>query len=239
MKFNIKSLLRNTTVLYIVFGSALLNFFTYILHHQYDAVVAFLVFGIITRYLFSKNMIVVLLVSMLITNTMMSLSYFKGKIVEGMAAAKADPKTKDGKKNAKKPKKGEEPKTHESFESRLDQGDLANNNEVMGDDEVDDIMAGQKIPKVDYASTLESAYDNLDKLLGSDAIRSMSEDTQRLADKQKKLMGNIQKLEPMMNKAGDMLKSLDMGKMGDMLKGLEGKMGMFGSNVSPVGEEEE
>ena len=89
-------------------------------------------------------------------------------------------------------------------------------------------MEGGKQSKVDYASTLESAYDNLDKLLGSDAIRSMTEDTQRLAEKQKSLMGNIQKLEPMMNKAGDMLQGLDIGKMGDMLKGLEGKMGMFG-----------
>jgi hypothetical protein len=89
-------------------------------------------------------------------------------------------------------------------------------------------------PKLDYASTLESAYDNLDKLLGSDAIRSMSEDTQRLAEKQKNLMGNIQKLEPMMNKAGDMLQGLDINKMGSMLKGLEGKMSMFGGGEKGV-----
>ena len=49
-----------------------------------------------------------------------------------------------------------------------------------------------------------------------------------LAEKQKKLMGNIQKLEPMMSKAGDMINGLNIDGMGDMLKGLEGKMGMFG-----------
>lgn len=228
MKFSLKSLLRNTKVLYLVFGLALINFFTYIMHNQFDAVVAFLVFGFITRYLFSKNMIVVLLTAMFITNSMMSLSYFQGKIVEGM-------KNKNIKENNtnKNKKKGDQKKTNEHFESRIGHGDLSNNNEDLGEDEVNDIMDGKKSPKVDYASTLESAYDNLDKLLGSDAIRNMSEDTQRLAEKQKKLMGNIQKLEPMMNKAGEMLQSLDMGKMGDMLKGLEGKMGMFGSSVEP------
>jgi hypothetical protein len=65
----------------------------------------------------------------------------------------------------------------------------------------------------------------------------MTEDTQRLAEKQKSLMGNIQKLEPMMNKAGDMLQGLDIGKMGDMLKGLEGKLGMFGGKKEKGGKQ--
>ena len=80
-------------------------------------------------------------------------------------------------------------------------------------------------PTVDYASTLESAYDNLDKLLSSDAINSMSEDTQRLAEKQQMLMGNINKLQPMMEKAGSMLEGLDMGKMNGVLEGLTSKLG--------------
>ena len=221
MKYNLKSLLRSTKVLYLVFAVALMNFFTYLLHGQFNAIIAFIVIGIITRYLFSKNMIVILFAATVITNTLLGLSYLKGSVLEGME----NKKKKDDKK------KKEEKK--EQFETRLSMANFDGDNEDMGEDEVDDIMEGKKTPKVDYASTLESAYDNLDKLLGSDAIRSMSDDTQRLAEKQKKLMGNIQKLEPMMNKAGKMLEGLDMGKMGDMLKGLEGKMGMFGSNVLP------
>lgn len=237
MKLSLKALLRNTKVLYVVFGVALINFFTYIMNNQFDAVVAFLVFGFITRYLFSKNMIVILLSAMFITNTMMTFNYFKGAVIEGLENAKKETKPKGKKAPAKK-----EP-VKEKFESRLS-GSKYNNNEDLDDDDeaVNDIMDdGKKIPKIDYASTLESAYDNLDNLLGSDAIRSMTEDTQRLAEKQKQLMGNIQKLEPMMNKAGDMLKGLDIGKMGDMLKGLEGKMGMLGglgaSSFQPNDEE--
>jgi hypothetical protein len=82
--------------------------------------------------------------------------------------------------------------------------------------------------KLDYAATLEAAYDNLDKMLGSDAIKSMSSDTQRLAKKQQQLMGNIEKLEPMMQKAGSMLEGLDMKKIGGMINGLQEKMSTLG-----------
>lgn len=227
MTFSLKSLLRSTTVLYLVFFLALVNFFSYIMAYNYNAVVVFLVLGIITRYLFSKNMIIILLVSLILTNVIMSVSFLR-KTVEGMKNKKEGMKPKKGKEegmtNKDKDKKGGN--KPESFESRLNPESLDGSN--YEDQEIDDMLEGNKEHKVDYASTLESAYDNLDKLLGSDAIRSMTEDTQRLAEKQKSLMGNIQKLEPMMNKAGDMLQGLDIGKMGDMLKGLEGKMGMFG-----------
>lgn len=240
MKLNLKALLRNTKVLYVVFGIALLNFFTYIMNNQFDAVVAFIVFGFITRYLFSKNMIVILLSAMFITNTMMGFNYFKGTVIEGLENAKKDGKKGTKPKGKKVPAKKEPVK--EKFESRLSGSKYNNDDSDDYDDAVHDIMDdSKKMPKIDYASTLESAYDNLDNLLGSDAIRSMTEDTQRLAEKQKQLMGNIQKLEPMMNKAGDMLKGLDIGKMGDMLKGLEGKMGMLGglgaSSFEPNDEE--
>ena len=80
MKFNPKSLLRNTKVLYIVFGLALINFFSYLLSRKFDAILLFLVCGILTRYLFSKNMIVILLVSLIVTNVVL---FFKG-VKEGL-----------------------------------------------------------------------------------------------------------------------------------------------------------
>jgi len=87
--------------------------------------------------------------------------------------------------------------------------------------------------KVDYASTLESAYDNLDKLLGSEAIRTMTQDTQRLAEKQQVLMGNIKQLQPMMQNAGKMLDGLNVGQMGDMLTNLEEKFKKFSGSGTP------
>lgn len=87
---------------------------------------------------------------------------------------------------------------------------------------------GKPKNNIDYAATLEAAYDNLDNFLGSDAVRNMSKDTQRLAEKQKKLMENIKTLEPMMQKAGAMLEGLDSNKIGGMIEGLQGKMKKLG-----------
>jgi hypothetical protein len=55
----------------------------------------------------------------------------------------------------------------------------------------------------------------------------MTSDTQRLAEKQKVLMGNIKKLEPMMQKAGAMLDGLDMQGMQGMIQSLSSNMNMF------------
>ena len=83
MNFSLKSVLRSTIVLYIVFFLALVNFFSYIMAHNYNAVVVFLVLGVITRYLFSKNMIIILLASLILTNVIMSVSFLR-KTIEGM-----------------------------------------------------------------------------------------------------------------------------------------------------------
>ena len=84
-----------------------------------------------------------------------------------------------------------------------------------------------KKPKVDYGGTLEAAYDNIDKLLSSDAIKNMSNDTQRLAEKQKLLMGNIKKLEPMIQNANAMLSNLDMQGMQGMINSITKSMGLI------------
>jgi len=69
--------------------------------------------------------------------------------------------------------------------------------------------------------------------LGSEAIRTMTQDTQRLAEKQQVLMGNIKQLQPMMQNAGKMLDGLNVGQMGDMLTNLEEKFKKFSGSGTP------
>ena len=91
------------------------------------------------------------------------------------------------------------------------------------DDDTTDEIQGAK-PKINFASTLESAYDNLDKLLSSDSINKMTADTQRLAEKQQVLMGNIEKLVPFIGKAENLLKGMNSDKMGGMLEKMQEQM---------------
>jgi hypothetical protein len=208
---NINKMLKNKTVLYIVLFIAVMNTLGYLMVNNIDAVILLFLVGLLTSY-FSKNMIVVMLVAILFTNLLVgSKQASRTPLLEGM--------DHDGKDDDEADKKGDD-KVEEKVSEECDE------NEEMGDDgkchpkksgytnlkparidETDDSS------ELDYSGSLEAAYDNLDKLLSSDAIQKMSADTQNLAEKQKKLMGNIDKLEPMIKNAEDMMNQLDSSKL--------------------------
>jgi hypothetical protein len=70
--------------------------------------------------------------------------------------------------------------------------------------------------RIDYATTLEDAYDNLDKILGSDGINKLTADTQRLMQQQQKLFDTMSNMIPMINTAKDMMGSIDMSQLGGL-----------------------
>ena len=203
MKFDVKSLLKDKNVLYVVLFIAVTNVFGYLMMHNFDAVVFFLVVGFLTSY-FSKNMIVVMLTAIISTNLLIG-TRGMGKTVEGMGTL-GD-------------KKGRSAKDDGSKKGRY--GDTGRDTELNptptkesmtpASASLDEEEATGKKPKLDYAATLEAAYDNLDKVLSSDAIRNMSDDTQGLISKQAKLMENIKSIEPMMDKVEGMLGKLNLG----------------------------
>lgn len=200
----LKILLKNKMVLYIVLFFAITNLFGYIFVGNFNAVVLFVLIGYITS-MYNKNMIIVLLSSILISNFIIAGHYLGNNVREGMDA-KTPP---DG--DIKKEKDKEKKETMAS----LNPSNINENDVIIK-------------PEIDYASTLESAYDNLDKLLGSGAMTQMSEDSKRLADKQKQLMDNMKRLQPLMDSAQKTIENLDVDKIGEMIGGLSSKLGMFG-----------
>jgi hypothetical protein len=70
---------------------------------------------------------------------------------------------------------------------------------------------------------MEHAYNNLDKMLGSDSIRKLSGDTQKLMANQQKLFDTMQNMAPALESAKTMLKGLDMGGLNDIVNGMNGK----------------
>ena len=242
---DLQSLLRNRNTLYVVLFFAVMNLFSYLMLKQLDAVAFFIIIGFLATY-FSKNMIIVLLTSMVSTFLLVQIRMLGNNGMEGMEnmdasgnkiadpTAEAEPAAEPAAPAAKKAGGTEETvksavstlvsagagaKTTEKFTQQL--------NPARYNASDDDDTPRHK-PKVDYSATLESAYDNLDKLLSSDAIRNMSEDTSRLAEKQQKLMGNIQKLTPIMDKASSVLNGLDLGGISGLMSGIQERMKGFG-----------
>jgi hypothetical protein len=72
--------------------------------------------------------------------------------------------------------------------------------------------------RIDYTSTIEGAYDNLDKILGGDGITKLTGDTQKLMQQQQKLFDSMQNMAPMIENAKGMLQGFNT----DDLKGLAG-----------------
>lgn len=251
--------LRNRNTLYVVLFFAVMNLFSYLMLKQLDAVAFFIIIGFLATY-FSKNMIIVLLTSMVSTFLLVQIRLLGNNGMEGMETMDAsgnkiaDPTTEAepaAADTAAEPAAGETKKaapkkaanTEETVKSAVSTLVSAGSGAAAAEkpketftqqlnparyNASDDDDTPRHKPKVDYSATLESAYDNLDKLLSSDAIRNMSEDTSRLAEKQQKLMGNIQKLTPIMDKASSVLNGLDLGGISGLMNGIQERMKGFG-----------
>ena len=75
--------------------------------------------------------------------------------------------------------------------------------------------------KIDYATTIEDAYDQLNQILGSDGVKSLTTDTQKLMNQQMELAKSMEAMTPlikgimpMAEKAQEMMKSMDTGSGG-------------------------
>jgi uncharacterized protein YpmB len=88
-----------------------------------------------------------------------------------------------------------------------------------------------KAARIDYSTTLEQAYDNLEKMLGSDGLNNLSADTNKLMSQQQKLFSTVDKMLPMIDKAQGMLAGLDMDKINSLV-GITEKFSGIGSNIS-------
>jgi hypothetical protein len=70
--------------------------------------------------------------------------------------------------------------------------------------------------RVDMGSTLEQAYDDLNSVLGSDGIKNLTSDTQNLMKQQLHLAEAMKEMGPLMQQAQGMLKSLNIDGLGDL-----------------------
>ena len=70
--------------------------------------------------------------------------------------------------------------------------------------------------RLDYASTVEDAYDDLSKILGGDGIKRLTGDTQQLLEQQVQLVDAMKTMTPLIETAKGLLNGLNI----DGLNGL-------------------
>jgi len=229
-------ILTNKYFLYFTVFLTATNILGYLVLNKLNAVIFFALIGLIT-YHFSKNMSVVLLTSLILTNLLMSNKVMREGLENATsttATTSSDTGTPSSSTTADTTKK-----TKSTLPIDVNNIDLNNTINTTPEattapepfDVAPNNLSNKKNSKngsssrIDYASTLESAYDNLDQILGGDGIKNLTNDTQKLMAKQKELFETMQSMTPMLQQAKDMISGFDS-------KSLEGLAGLASSFTS-------
>ena len=204
MKTNafLSNLLTSKVVLTIIFWLSFTNIIGYLVYSRFDAVVFFiLISAIITN--FSKNMIIILGVPLILVNLAV---LGKNRFKEGM-------ETKDT-NGGKKDNNGGNTTTSNNGQpaviSPVDhQPSTEHQDTEIKSEKPDSFEVGRSKNKskynVDYAATIEDAYDELNNILGSDGIKNLTSDTQNLMKQQKQLTEAMTQIQPLMQTVGPLL----------------------------------
>jgi hypothetical protein len=189
----LKRLLTNKLVLYTTLVVAILHVLGYMAIDNDKALLFFISVGVLTTF-FSKNMIIVLWVAIISTNIL-----FAGDAVrEGLTNAQnVEEKKKEEEEEATK----EESVIRDNAET-FTQVNIPSSKPAPASEEEEDEVIGKRI---DYASTLEQAYDNLQQMLGPDGMKGLSKETATLVSQQKSLMQNLSDMAPVLKTAKETL----------------------------------
>ena len=203
MKFKgttMTKLLTNRTILNVVFVIAILNLIGYLMIGSIHDVVYFILVALLTSY-FSKNMIIVLGVPLVLVNLFSLRNTRQREGFDEQKSKQEKQEDTDKKQEHEKDKVKEE----EPFEVGRNVGDST----------------------IDYASTVEDAYNDLNKIIGSDGIKRLTDDTQNLMKQQLELTKAMQGMGPLMAGLKPLMSQATelMGTMGEK-GGLDKLIGM-------------
>lgn len=236
MKYNftskIENFFSNKMLLNVIVGISFLNIIAFVMLNQTDALIYFIIIGLVTSF-FSKNMSIVLLVPLILVNLFVATSksmHYKREGLENKADSEKDKtdktentntNTKDVTTTKKKPTTSSSSTNQGLPITPLDNPQDMPNNTIENKTEIDEsfeVGRGKKNSKgynIDYASTVEDAYDELNKILGSDGIKRLTSDTQSLMKQQMKLAESMKDMQPLIAGMGPIMKQAE-GLLGSM-----------------------
>lgn len=258
---NFEELLQNKYVLYVTLGLAVTNVLGYAALKNNDALIMFFIIGVLTSY-FSKNMIVIMLSAMLLTNFIvvgrkgMQREGFIPGVGQGQVerdssltaqqGRKADLTGKEKKKEWEEGQNVGNPKTGAESETKQGLIEKAPKRESFTQDiQYSSLKPNNGAPKrtdaprLDQSATLEQAYTDLEKLLSPDQMKGLSADTQKLVQQQQQLGESIKQIAPLLNTANGMMQTLGsagapIGKLLDKVGGLLGNAQASGKPIDPA-----
>ena len=236
---------NNRITLLIVAAIAFFSLYLHIVNSHFSAVLLFFLTGALV-YGFTKNMVIVLGSAFLVTTiaSMLARSFGFKEGQENMKKAKKAKKTKDSEEedgeedgdeeadgvseNIEKALKGLPEDIDASVTKKTASG--FDNKQKLSPALFNTPSKKNMEQQLGKASEAEKAYDNLEKIMGTENINSISSDTKDLIKQQNELIKQLKTMTPALNSAMASLGGLDLNKL----------TGMFNSatkNLSEIKDE--
>jgi len=219
MKIKVNQLLKNKKVLYIVLFFTLMNIFGYLLLGDINAILFFVGAGLVTTY-FTKNMILVMLSAMLLTNLFAVIT--NKKINEGYDHGNRLDHIKDMEGQLEPFKEGNGNMSDCLANGNCSDGFSRVNKKNSKEDIVYENVKGVnqrnaykevtnvKKEPVKKERVKKEKNKLLENVLGTNKdLNDLDKDIGDIENKQMLAMQSIEKLAPLMNVANDMLKRLE------------------------------
>jgi len=218
IKSTFAKILHNRIFINLVWILTVVTVLGNLIYGNFHAVIFFILLAGLTSF-FSKNLIVILLIPLIVVNIYTHMNKYK----EGM-----DNKTKSGSKNTKsKPTKQNSNSSDKLSDkkkidimknknSQLPIVPLQDNSNESFETNTQSNQNKKKKYNIDYASTVEEAYDNLNSVLGGEGINNLTKDTQKLMKQQLQLTEAMKNMQPLMESMGPLLQQASglLGSMG-------------------------
>jgi hypothetical protein len=195
----LNKLFTNKYYLYVVLALSLLNIIMYSYTARFGALAMFFLVGMFMTN-FSKNMAVVLTMTLLFS----SIFLMGSKVHEGMTSGAAEEEKKKDKKEGDKVEGKEEKKKEEKKKDV----DATKEGSPDGADPV------PNMDKTDKSTSLGSA--SVDDVLNPEAIKNLTKETMELMGEQKKLFASMNEMGPLLAQAQEMLSGFDMKELNQL-----------------------
>jgi len=231
--------LNNKYVLYLVAAVSLLDILGYILKQQFSAVLFFYLIAMIVFY-FNKNMTLVLgsaLIGTTLLHILKNLMGIKEGFKEGNEEDNEEEATEEVEKLLEKTENLDNQDSEDETESKIPKKSKKTDMKKAGMKNKEK-YANQKInpglyniPNKDNlkkqlgkADNMEKAYDNLEKVVGENGIKSMSNNTKELVKQQNELLKGLKEVTPAINEAMGAIGKIDLNNLTKMFNNVNNPM---------------
>jgi len=242
-------ILHNKYVLYISFFFAIVTAAGYLLRNNLEAICIFVIIGFLTTY-FSKNMIIVLLVTTIATNFIVLMKNKNSSMIEGLTTAEeptdnappsAPTKHTTQEVDIAPVKSATETLTSNKGKTKANTEGLSNLSPAPVESEGNSMLDLQKGMAKGYGDQKEQAYKALSSLGGAGAGASTSKVSAETLSQQTEMINNLKSIQPILDTAEKFLDKFENSSISKMFSNMGSMPGMslltggLGKTASPAG----